>query len=529
MATKQSILGLTASPPTYAIKGLHNSLFMVIKGLGVNPPSGRLLRGLTPFLDEQGAAHIFLMTERRRIETWREEEGSLVEYTELVHWERNTRGGVYRGTVSKDTRLTQEEVLQAFEYEPLHLVEWAARRMGSAVVASDQPLVLNPLTIPKPWGQEVWFTGIEKRGVCKVRSSTGDTELPYALHLFPIVLMGAMDSPPILLKTLEPVPEPVYGDLYLEVHQEKWETYVVLDVDSTAWPDGIGYMRVGLASECVGEYQKAHGLGWDSALSKDLLEAIREYEKVRRDIDSRLEALEQDSKPQSTKPEGRAPVSPAQNRELLGQVAQALRDQEVRLREKVEKFLGRVPLKAGDVITLPPGVLHSLQHGIKVIEFQTPTYERLIAMFAQRVLTQDHWDSEEAIRLMQKAPYHPPAPKVLEEKDGLKVERIVEFPQFHVNRVRLQSNALNAQETEGENQYRLIYVIQGKGELVLPNGVIVPLERGQACLVPANMGEFVAYAKGGAGLTYLEAIPNDDGLKPSNRKASQENGANRVW
>ena len=312
--------------------------------------------------------------------------------------------------------------------------------------------------------------------------------------------------------------------MYLEVHKEKWETYVVLEVDPKAWPDGVGYLRAGLASECVGEYQKAHGLGWDDALSKNLLKAIREYELIRRDIDSRLEGVRTNEEKES-----KAPVTPAQHRELLSRLPKDITNKEVELREAVERFLGRVPLKAGDVITLPPGVLHSLQHGVKVIEFQTATYERLIAMFAQKVLTQGHWDSDEAIRLMQKAPYTPPMPKVLEEKEGLKVERIVEFPQFHVNRVNLLPNALFPQETGGGTQYRLIYVTQGKGEMSLPNGTIYALERGQTCILPANMGELVVYSTGNQRLTYLEAIPVEDPHKQALRKAEIGSGANGVW
>ena len=96
--------GLTATPPTFALKGAHNSLFMVMNRLGANPASGRLLRGLTPYLDEQGASHVFLFTERRRREPWGADPEQRVTYQELVHWARAPDGGVYHG-VATTTKL----------------------------------------------------------------------------------------------------------------------------------------------------------------------------------------------------------------------------------------------------------------------------------------------------------------------------------------------------------------------------------------------------------------------------------------
>jgi hypothetical protein len=50
----------------------------------------------------------------------------------------------------------------------------------------------------------------------------------------------------ILLKTLNPVSEDVIGDLYYEMHEKKWEVYVVTEIDQTAWPSGTGIIKAGL-------------------------------------------------------------------------------------------------------------------------------------------------------------------------------------------------------------------------------------------------------------------------------------------
>ena len=525
MAAPSAKSGLTATPPTFAVRGAHNSILLEMTGLGQNPPSGRLLRGLAPYLDEQNASHAFLLTERRRRETWSVQPDKLVTYQELVHWERRADGGVYRGACAQGRPLSRDEVVQAFQYEPLALIEWAARRMDAAVVSSAEPMRLDICYIPKPWGREGWYTGIEKRGVSRVRSASGTTPLPYALGMFPVPLIGEKEQPPVLVKTLEPLPEPVYGDLYLEVHREKWETYVVLQVDSAAWPDGVGRLRAGLDPDVMDEYRARHGAQWEATLSAELVRAIQDYEQVRRRIDDLLDnALrERGDNPQE-------PVSPALHRELLAEVPAALCKDEEQRRAAVERFVGQVPLREGSVVTLPPGVLHALQHGVKVMEFQTPTYERLIAMFAQKVLTQPHWDVQEAVALMEKAPYDPPTPETLERAEGLVVERIVDFPQFVVERVALELNRSQKTATQGNNQYQLLVVTLGKGELILPDNRTVPLEPEGAYLLPAALGSYTVNAISAQGVTYLKCSPRLSANKEAPEvRVTVEDALERTW
>ena len=77
-------------------------------------------------------------------------------------------------------------------------------------------------------------------------------------------------------------------------------------------------------------------------------------------------------------------------------------------------------------------------HGIKVVEFQTPHYERLILMFAQKVITQNHWDTENAINKLETAVYHPPKLDCIHNSKYLIVERFTDFPQFNFDRIRLE-------------------------------------------------------------------------------------------
>jgi hypothetical protein len=253
-----------------------------------------------------------------------------------------------------------------------------------------QPVRLAGVTIPKPWGQEIWLTGIEARGESCIVTPAGRLPLSHYLALAPRRLCN--QAPLVLLKILDPRPEPVLGDLYFEVHERKQEVYVVTHLHPAAWPRGAGQIRFGMNQALRARYPH------DDAFRAAYLQAIRAYEQVRRAIDRG------------------EPVPPAQ---------------EATLREAMESYTAVRDLKVGDVVAVPAWQPHALQHGVRVIEFQTPTYERHIISFAQQVLTQDHWDSEAAVaRMRLESPTEPEFANV-----GPGAQRIVAFDDFRVWRV----------------------------------------------------------------------------------------------
>lgn len=263
----------------------------------------------------------------------------------------------------------------------------------------DQPVLLIPAEVPKPWGREIWLSGIEARGESAVQTAAGALPLSQYLALAPRRLCGGAHL--VLLKILDPLPQPVQGDLYFETHEEKQEIYVVTHVDPGAWPDGAGAIRFGMDQELRRRY------GDDEALRRDYLDAVRAYERVRRAID-----------------DGRAGDDEGPEREA-------------ELRAAMNAFTALKPLRVGDVVAVPTWLPHSLQHGVRVIEFQTPTYERYIISFAQKVLTQDHWDSAAAIaRMRLDVPAEPRFEPV-----GERAECIVSFDDFRVWRVTLPPGA----------------------------------------------------------------------------------------
>ena len=90
-------------------------------------------------------------------------------------------------------------------------------------MATDSPCALRSVTVAKPWGREVWYSGVEARGESGVCTTAGVVPLSRYLG------ERGRTKPVILLKTLQASA----GDLYLEVHETKSEVYVVDRVDGT--------------------------------------------------------------------------------------------------------------------------------------------------------------------------------------------------------------------------------------------------------------------------------------------------------
>jgi len=349
-----------------------------------------------------------------------------------------------------------------------------AREHQFARVLRGQPLALAPTTIPKPWGQEIWLTGVEQRGLCNVEGMGGKTPIPWMQAVMPEGDIGVCGEPLILLKILDPSWEAVTGDLYFELHEEKREVYVVTHVDSRAWPEGVGYIRFGFASGKRALFQD------EDSFRNAYLQAVRNYEAVRRALDADGDgSLAHDSE---------------------------LDDKERQLRSEMDSFTNMKPLRVGDVVKVPLLTPHALQHGVRTIEFQTPVYERKILSFAQKVLTQDHWDTQEAVAQMHLDQPTPDAFELLHREEGVLVERIVDFTDFEVQRVRLEcGQCLGDFNIE---QYALVMIVEG--ELQLAGSTYGPE---QALLLPRAWQETLISVEPAVPLVLLLALPRNSAVE----------------
>ena len=357
------------------------------------------------------------------------------------------------------------------------VVEWAktapdvravATRAGVPVIDLGSPLQLAPVIVPKPWGREIWFTGIEVRGESEVIGDDGKTSLHWLLSIAERDLLGNARSPLNLLKILDPLPDPVYGDLYFELHRQKSEVYVVTRIHPDSWPEGRGAIRFGLARGARREHAA------DSDFRAAYLADVQAYQRIRRSVDAVQDGwrCEEGFEPN-------APVSAATLRRWHAALAPELRLQEAHAREAMERHTHLAPLRVGDVVQIPPLLPHALQHGVRTVEFQTPVYERKILSFGQKVLTQDHWDTEEVIAEMRLDAPLTSDIVVLAETPTLRHERIATFPDFVVERLRMSPASEWTMETGGV--YALVMVVAG---IIRAGGKT--LEPETAVLVPAS-------------------------------------------
>lgn len=319
----------------------------------------------------------------------------------------------------------------------------------------DCPVKLIVHREPKPWGFEVWYTGIEKRGVCAVECAPDHVvSLPAFLSLGsgPHRDSEFSKTKVPLLKILAPHPSPATGCLYIEVHQEKWETYFISSVDRAVWPDGRGQVLFGFSASKMAAFG-----GNETEFKTALLADVRAYEAVRNQIDT----VQCDH--------------------------EALRAEEKELWQQVRAYFEFLEVGVGDSVRVPPFTPHSLQHGVEVVEFQTPTYERLILAFNQKVLTQKHWDSEQAIAVAHfrsGQELHRELNSVGCVADG-QWSLVVDFPEFRVQTVTLTQGQRGNALPPIVSAYAVLFVLSGEVELMLPDGdSALTLRTGEAALIP---------------------------------------------
>jgi mannose-6-phosphate isomerase-like protein (cupin superfamily) len=361
-----------------------------------------------------------------------------------------------------------------------------AAQLQIAWIELQHGLNLQAVEIPKPWGKEIWHTGIEQRGVSRVISKEGSTALDWVIAAAPQQVLGNYRTP-VLLKILDPVPDEVYGDLYFEIHEEKQEVYVVTHIDAQAWPEGRGGIRFGFNQALRKSFSS------DGDFKRAYRDAVRRYRAVRQRIDKVL-----DEKREAENVGLNDPVRPDVMQGWMKNLDQAWLREEKALRDAMENFLAIRPLSVGEVITVPCLTPHSLQHGVRTVEFQTPVYERKILSFAQKVLTQPHWDTEEAIEKLSLD--EPPQENLIRLYRDEKVcrENVVQFSDFRVERITLQRGARFSLQKQ---DYQLLLVVEG--ELAL-NGK--PLRAAEAVLVPA-LGDFQVESQQETVLLLAEPLP----------------------
>ena len=126
-------------------------------------------------------------------------------------------------------------------------------------------------------------------------------------------------------------------------------------------------------------------------------------------------------------------LNPTTYQDLLSKLDQSLIQKEKTLREQMNEYTKLHEIRIGDSIKVKPLVPHSLQHGVRVVEFQTPHYERYILSFGQKVVTQDHWDTREGLKKAKIQSVEIEEPKRVDKYQDI----LAEFDEFKVVRISL--------------------------------------------------------------------------------------------
>jgi mannose-6-phosphate isomerase class I len=313
-----------------------------------------------------------------------------------------------------------------------------------STVDLQSPIELRSVDIEKPWGKEVWFTGIEKRGISNAVLSGKEYKLSTLISLLGDKFLEKKSPEPILLKILAPNSDPNFGNLYYELHTEKQEVYIVSKISDSITQ---GKMKYGISQEKMSSYNSLE------TFKSDFKQAVKNYETVRSEVESHLKTFRDKDNINEN-----AAISASKLQTYYKKLEINLVTQEANAKKELESFVGWKELEVGDVVSVETHVPHSLQHGVEVIEFQTPVYERFIISFDQKVLTQSNWNVDEAFEVMKMTPPSNQPLQVLESNSDYSRESVVKFSDFNVERISISGSL----RVSNPQKHTLFYVLSGE-------------------------------------------------------------------
>ena len=126
-------------------------------------------------------------------------------------------------------------------------------------------------------------------------------------------------------------------------------------------------------------------------------------------------------------------------------------------------------------------------------------------MFAQKVITQNHWDTENAINKMETEVYHPPKLECIHNSEYLNVERFTNFPQFNFDRIRMAPK--NTFEDQLDGRYQLLIIISGQAAVVTQSGNYIYIKKEESLFLPVAMKSCFIENIGNNQLICLKATP----------------------
>lgn len=171
---------------------------------------------------------------------------------------------------------------------------------------------------------------------------------------------------------------------------------------------------------------------------------------------------------------------------------------------RVRDYLSYRPIKQGDLVFVPARTLHALLAGTKVLEIQQTSdvtyrvydWDRVDASGHSREL---HVDKAADVLEYGVNPQEQ-SPIVVVEREGLKITRLVSCPYFSIDScVIMGSGTFHLGKNENPD---VVVVIKGSGTLTCDidgTGHVLPLELGDAVLIPSEISEYTVAASSASG------------------------------
>jgi pseudouridine synthase len=440
-----------------------------------------------------------------------DEKGNKIFKHEIYELRRKKNESSVRALVWRDTLAGLEK--NDLPKDSAELLDYISDAKGIPVIEPDKPIILSEGVLSKAWGAEIPFTMIEGRYVADVTDARGTkkSKLPDVLKLFPGSFGVDPEKNLVLLKLLKPGSQPRVSDLYLEVHWEKYELYVVTAIDENAWPEGKARIVCGLNAQLVAEYKARYGEAWREKYKQDFRAASDRYKD---------EIYEEYT--------SKAPKDKSFN-DVIDKPEKTLRDEierkEIALRDAVYNFAGYKEVSVGDVLVFPRGTVHSLRHGIEVAEVLSFHYERGILVPTLQPVTsfEGIWFTDTAFAVMEMSAYAPAEFKTVGGIPGqYAIEHLATFPlrnqYFTTERISLEKDAGICDNTVSANSgksYHLLMAIKGSLEISSPSGWKVELATKKAVIIPANNGSYTVKSSGGQPAVYLKMFVTSEEARMS--------------
>lgn len=187
----------------------------------------------------------------------------------------------------------------------------------------------------------------------------------------------------------------------------------------------------------------------------------------------------------------------------------------------VAEYINEIPVKAGDVIDIPAGLLHSIEEGIMLAEVEENS-DTVYRVFDWNRMGLDGKPRELHIdKALDVIDFDAKLPKVVseglvDEQEGARLIHYVYNEYFAVDRLIIKGTYLDSTE----NDHMMIYLCVDGCVEFLWQETTTSLRAGEFALIPASLGDYKIAGMGELVRSYLPTPKTDKKSMLNNKKAA---------